>query len=39
MTANFVVTFFQEAITVAGMLPLPALLLACCRQWLPSFRR
>ena len=27
MTANFVVTFFQEAITVAGMLSLPALLL------------
>ena len=27
MTANFVVSFFQDAITVAGMLSLPALLL------------
>ena len=27
MTANFVITFFQDAITVAGMLSLPALLL------------
>ena len=27
MTANFVITFFQEAITMAGMLSLPALFL------------